>query len=344
MLPTHLNVLPDPNRIGNDCLDDILLNKKHFIGILAIWLTVAVLVFGHQIRTNSDIVVKHHSFLWRLSVIAMAEFIVHYLSLIYTNNHCADSVILQISVIALRTIRDMAFILMIISLSNGWGITFSVISKTKWIAFKKIGSFMLIPSFVSAYTVVTTDFMFESIGNVPKIAIAARIIMQFVFCGLMVSSLNTIRRRGLANDKRWDERLSMFKRILIGCHVWGLIHLSLSLLITNQDVNWRYEWIRRFGIWDILFVVLLTAMMVIWRPMSNDKKGYRTTVLDTMSSSRTNDKEHIMEMDELLDFDLGIGSDVEIEDLGTDFTLPGAREHEIEEADNSMKDVDLFWV
>lgn len=209
----------------------------------------------------------HHRFLLWLSITATLEFLLHYVSMLYTNLYGVDNFALQMMVIALRTIRDMTFILMMISLSNGFGITFSVISKKKWIAFKKIGTFMLIPSLLCAYTVVTTLDMRESMSILLKVAIAIRVILQFVFCGLMVASLTHMTRRGVSHE-RWGNRLEMFKHFLIGTHLLSFCYVCYLICNANgrMDVYRHREWIYCYGIWDVLFVALLNSMMMVWKP------------------------------------------------------------------------------
>ena len=153
-------------------------------------------------------------------------------------------------------------------------------------------------------------------------------------------SLNNLKKRGLA-DRRWAEQLVVFKRILIAVHFVALIYLVHIWWNSNNDggVHWRYEWIHRFGIWDILFVILLTAMMVIWRvtPRYSSKREYGP-VGSGLNASEMNSSAHVMDEFEL---DLEMGSDVEIEEL---LQCSAELDAEVDGAENSMKDVDMFWI
>ena len=275
---------------------------------------------------SGDKLVREHRFLCILSMIAASEFIFHYLSVQYTNNHCVDSKSMQFVVILLKVSKDIGFMVMSILLCKGWGITFAVVT-TGWTyqMIKLIAGVMLIPSLLTAYAIVTVVDILEPFSFFIKLGILMRISSQIKMTLYMMHLLKTLKKEIKSNDAKKYEQLKMFERLQIVIQCVVFIYTIHNLWSDEDNIaqNWRYNYIELYGIWDVLFCILLITMLCIWRPSSNYNAA-KHHVLNISEFEPLNQENTDTETMDCYQID----SDIQLEEL-----LNNATEYEVEAVD-----------
>eukprot|EP01084_Bolivina_argentea_P090448 162981_1 len=297
------------------CLNGNEFPKKSLLGVLSVMVFVSTIVYFISLQRNGDYVIKHHVALLTLAILGTSEFMIHYFSVQYTNNYCIDSNILQFITILLKTFRDIAFMIMSIALFDGWGIKFALISIQWRKAYIKLALLMFIPSFLTSYAIITSIDMEESFSFMVRVGVIFRIILQIILSLYMMNALsklkNHIKSRDVRQQKKYDN-LVIFERVLILMQCIGFIytfHMWWSY-VDNVDIHWRYEWIEIYGIWDVLFSALLISMLFMWSSSAyhniNGQNGHVLKISDISSPRLRRHNNNI---------NIGIGSDIEIEEL-----------------------------
>ncbi|VDD83135.1 unnamed protein product [Mesocestoides corti] len=115
------------------------------------------------------------------------------------------------------------------------------------------------------------------LGALPLIAVDLA-ILWWCFSNLV----STLRETRMRRNKVKHELYRVFSGLLISVALVSVLFMCVSIILLHWNpciTAWRYIWFDE-TLWQILFFVILLAIVVLWRPSSTNKLYARSAFLD----------------------------------------------------------------
>lgn len=230
-------------------------------------LVVLTAIWFVKMAKSKNVVFLHHRMITLLLVVTTLEFMFRWFALLGENANGAGSPTWNCIAIMFKSARRAGARVLVLLVAYGWGITTNNIATENIFCIAISSTVYFCSVFVSGMNLLESG---SADNGSQSMLVTVETFLDMMFYIWIFSTLNRqVRLLKQANEEHKLQIIQWFHGILtllLFVSFWETAYLADWMRQARWIHEWEWTWFLFNGIWDIVYVLTLLAMLWLWRP------------------------------------------------------------------------------